>query len=135
MKNGFFQCTLDQIVVDGRPRHSQEESEFSPVSQQIGDRLAQTGVRFDFPFLEPGIRPSSQFFHHRSAVLLMEVEALIRRQALLPRLLVVTEDLAQRFQHELALGRKTRRHLHEVPTAVSVAVRHQRGVEFRHISR
>jgi len=78
-----------------RPRHSQEESEFFRVSQQIGDRLAQTGVRFDFPFLELGIRPRTQLFHHRSAVLLVELEALIRRQAVLPRLLVVAEDLAQ----------------------------------------
>jgi hypothetical protein len=43
----------------GGPRHSQEESEFFPASQRIGDRLAQAGVRFYFPFLELG--PSSQF--------------------------------------------------------------------------
>ena len=59
MKHGFLQRTLDQIVVDGCPRYSQEESEFLPVFQQIGDRLAQTGVRFDFPVLELGIRPSA----------------------------------------------------------------------------
>jgi len=60
MKDGFLQRTLDQIVVDGRPRNSQKESEFFPVSQQIGDRLTQTGVRFDFPLLELGIRPRAQ---------------------------------------------------------------------------
>jgi hypothetical protein len=85
--------------------------------------------------LELGIRPTVKFLHHRPTVLLVEVEARIRRQAPLSRLLVVAEDLAQRFQDELALDRKTGSHLHEVPPAVSVAVRHQRGIEFRHIPR
>jgi len=68
MKNSFFQRTLDQVIVDRSPRHWQEKSEFFPVSQQIGDRLAQTVVRFDFPFLEQGIRPRTRRFQHELAL-------------------------------------------------------------------
>jgi hypothetical protein len=78
MKNGFLQCTLDQIVVDRGSRHSQKQRELFPMSQQVGDRLPQTGVRLRSPLLELDIRLGAQFVHHRPTMLLVEVKTLVR---------------------------------------------------------
>src|ERR1035438_8521213 len=72
-------------------------------------------------------KPDLQLFHDRPAMLLMEVEALLGRQALCPRLIVVPVDLAQSFQYEPALIGKTRRHLREVPPTVRQTVGYQCG--------
>ena len=37
VKNGFLQCSLDQIVVDRGSGFSQKQGEFFPMFEQIGD--------------------------------------------------------------------------------------------------
>ena len=79
MQDGFFQCPLDQVIVQWGAGLPKKQGEFFPVFEQVGDRLAQSGVRFHFPFRELGRAPAMQFFHHRAAMLLVEAEALFRR--------------------------------------------------------
>jgi hypothetical protein len=49
----------------------------------ISDRLAQSGVGLRFPLSELRLQPTVQFLHHRTAVLLVEPQPLLRRQATL----------------------------------------------------
>jgi len=95
--------------------------------------LAQSGVRFHFPFLELGCAPAMQSIHYRPAVLLVEVEALFGCHT--PRLLIVAVDRAQGLQHEPALFRKIRRHLYEISPTVRITVGYQGLGQLRHISR
>jgi len=64
------------------------------VFEQIRDRLAEAGVRLHFPFLELDLAPGVQLFHHRPAMLLMEVETICDRHTQRSRLLIVAVDLA-----------------------------------------
>lgn len=59
MKNRFLQSALDEIGVQWRARHSQEQSQFCPVPKQVRDGFAQPGVRLRLMFRElrkPGKR-------------------------------------------------------------------------------
>jgi hypothetical protein len=56
--------------------------------------MAQAGVRFHFPLLELDIAPDVEFFHHRPAVLLVEVKPFFLRHTQRPRLLIVAINLA-----------------------------------------
>ena len=80
--------------------------------------MAQAKVKFHSSLLELIIKPDMQLLHHRSAVFLVEAEALFGGHVLRARRLVVPVDLAQTFQYEPTLLRKVKRHFYKVATAM-----------------
>src|SRR5271169_1651058 len=88
--------------------------------QAVRDRLAQTRVGLHFLFCELGLEPSVEGIHHRLAVLLVEAQPLFGREALFLGLRIIAVDLAEAFQHELALLGKVGRHLDKATPSVRV---------------
>ena len=61
-----------------------------------------------------------QLLHHRSAMLLMKPQPLLRREAALARLGIMTVHLAQHLQYVAALLGEVRRHFDKLPSTVGV---------------
>ena len=78
IQNGLLQRPFHDVIVQGDARYLEKKSQLLPVLEQIRDRLPQAGVRFHFPLLELGFEPGMQFVHDRLAMLLVEMEALLR---------------------------------------------------------
>ena len=80
-----------KIIVQWGPGFSEKRRHGRPVPQQIGDRLAQTGVGLCLPLGELRLQPTVQFLDHRLATLLMKPQPLLRCQATLARFRIVPE--------------------------------------------
>ena len=77
MEDGLFQGLLTEVVVQGRSRDSQEQSQRIPVLEHIGDGLSQSGVRLRL-FLRYLLgKPLFEILHHRLAFPLMEEKPLL----------------------------------------------------------
>ena len=79
MKNGLFQNSFDQIVIDRGPWFPQEKSQRQPVAKHVPDGFPQAGVRLRLMFRQLRFHPLMQGFHQRAAVFLMETQAFLRR--------------------------------------------------------
>ena len=77
MKNGLLQTSLADVVIEWGAGPTQEQGEPVPVVEQVGDSLAQTGVRFDLLFFQLSREPLVQLVHYRRAVLLVKSQTLL----------------------------------------------------------
>src|SRR6266851_9258635 len=103
VKNGPFQGSLDEIGIQGRPRHLEKPGQRCPVLQQVPDGLAEPGVGFEPMFVELRVEPGVERVHPRATVRLMEREPGLRSQAALARLRLETVDIPERLEDVAAL--------------------------------
>jgi len=103
--------------------------------EHIVDRLAQTGIRFDLLLGKLLFQPLVQIFHQRAAVVLMKMQALLRRHALPGGNRVKMVHLPQCFHDVLALIGKVVGYLDKIPSTVRKAISQQDLELFRAIAR
>jgi hypothetical protein len=113
----------DHVVVQRSVHFAQEGGQATPMAQQIGDRLAQAGVRFRFLLRHLCFQPAMQFRHHRSAVLLMKLEPLGRRQAAFPGFGFDAVHSCQHLENVTAFSRKALHDVNKLPSSVRETVR------------
>jgi len=126
VQDGPLQGAFAQIVIQGRPGHSQEQRQPFPVLEDVRDRPAQPRVGLDQPLVELPRQPGAECFHRRTALGLVKLQARLRRQVPLSGDGVVAVDHRQGLQHVAALLGKMLRHLDKLPPPVGQAVGHDR---------
>ena len=124
-----LQRGLAEVVVQGRPRLSEEQRQFGPVLSHVGDGLAQPGVGLDLPTLDLVPEPDLQARHDGPAPFLVAGQPGLGVHSLPLGLGIGPIDLSKLQQQVLDLGGEPVLHFHESAAGMSQAVS-QDGVQF-----
>ncbi len=80
VQNRSFEGLLAQIIVDRRSFDSEKQDERLPVFLHVIENLSKPGIRFDLPLIQLILHPYFQLIHHRTALVLMKLQAFVRRE-------------------------------------------------------
>lgn len=125
VQHGTLQCLFADVVIERRSRLAQKRGQPFPVPAQTSDGFAQPRVWLGSVLVDLRFQLGVQLLHDRSAVFLMKMQPLFRRQFLFPCQRVVVINAAQRLQHIPALMGEVRRDFDELPSAMRQTVRQQ----------
>ncbi len=125
MEDGGLEGAFGDVIVQWSAGLAEEEGEFLPVVEHVGDGFAEAAIGLDLPSIEFLFHPRFEGLHDGLAVTLVMLKALLGSHVLFFGLSVVSIDVTQIFEDASTMVWEVVCYFDEVAASMGIA----RGLE------